>query len=290
MIHGDLKDRDILKRYIESLIGAINAIEQPHDAQPLPIPIIEQTYLDLIRRIKASLMGILAQLNYWPEHGEMKVPITLLFRSCVTDVLLLLYLKTLEEHEATFENEVKLLDKPYIRFVESLIATGQLTGNDEDKAAALQAWYADEKVAPLIKLTEPQMEFLNNAALRATSDLDLLKLEERELKSSLTTDSQYKHLAEHDDLKSLSDLYWLYKHGSQHEHYSRLGSRFFHLPQWFECLQWYKVLVGCFEAVRLVGETLSASEVLLEDLRLNVGHLYQRLLEHQEDQAAAAQQ
>lgn len=289
MIYGDQKDRDILKCYIESLVGAINAIGAPHAGRPLPIPIVEQTYLDLIRRVKASLMGILAQLEYWPEHSEMKVPISLLFRSCVTDILLLLYLKTLEGHEVTFENEVSLLDKPYIRFVESLITTGQLAGTetDEEKATALQALY--QKAARLIKQSEPEMELHNNAVIRATSDQKLLKLQERELKSGLTTESQFKHLAEHMDFNSLSDLYWLYKNSSQHEHYSRAGSVFIQLPWWFECVQWYKQLAGCFEAVRMVGAKLGASEMLLEDLYRNVSHLYQRLLEHQRDQAAATQ-
>lgn len=287
MIYGDRKDRDVLKRNIESLIGAINAVGQPHDGRPLPIPAIEQTYLDLIRRVKASLMGILAQLDYWPENSDLKVSISLLFRSCVTDVLLLLYLKTLEQHEATFENELKILDKPYVKFVASLIKSGALANSPTEIQQQLDELY--NTAEPLISTTQPKVTFIKPEDIRATSDKSILHLDTDWIKRDPSTELQFEHLKQVPDFTQLSDLYWLYRHFSQHEHYSRVGSHFYVLPPEFECLQWYKSLIGCFEAVRLVSAKLGASEVLQEDLYLNVGQLYRRLLEHQQDKAADAQ-
>ncbi|WP_345126352.1 hypothetical protein [Hymenobacter antarcticus] len=277
-----------MKRYIESLIGAIDAIGEPYAGRPLPIPIIEQTYLDLIRRIKASLMGILAQLNYWPEHGEMKVPISLLFRSCVTDVLLLLYLKSLEEHEPTFENELHVLDTLYVKFVKGLLDADQLTTTEDAKQEAFKKLYAD--AAYLIEEVSPLLKFKNNKALRHGSDEELLKKGGKTLSSSLTTESQFAYLSKLPEFSSLSSLYWLYKHFSQHEHYSHAGSVVIHLPQWFECLQWYKALYGCFRAVQLTSSKIGATDLLLDDLTINMGHIYSRLIEHQEDMDADSKQ
>ncbi|SHJ40245.1 hypothetical protein SAMN02745146_3046 [Hymenobacter daecheongensis DSM 21074] len=288
MIYGDQKDRDFLKRYIESLIGAINAIGAPHAGRQLPIPIIEKTYLDLFRRLKASLMGILAQLGYWPEYGEMKVPISLLFRSCVTDVLLLLFLKSLEQHEPTFENELHVLDTPYIKFVKGLLDADQLTTTEDAKQQALSKLYAD--AAYLIEETSPALKFKKSEVLRHGSDEELLKKGGRTFSSTLTTESQYTYLNKLPEFSSLSHLYWLYKHFSQHEHYSHAGSVIINLPQWFECLQWYKALYGCFRAVQLTSSRIGAEKVLIEDLTINMGHLHARLLEHQEDLAAASKQ
>lgn len=281
MIHGDQKDSDILRRYIDSLIGAIDTIGSPFGTKSPSL--IQKTYLDLIRRIKCALIGISAQLMHWPEIPELKVPVSLLFRACVTDILLLLYLKTIQESPDAFENEIRLLDKSYIKFAHDFIKNGGISTEPDAIDQQLQALHAAATRAGIINDGYPSFRQRSVLDIRGPKQDSPLLVDAALYAADLGPKTQLEHLRNTTGYGDLAEIYWLYRHFSQYEHYAPGNSLFIHTDQQFDCLQWYKCVVACFESIRLIGTPLEASPILIEDLLINTRTLIERLHEHAQE-------
>lgn len=281
MIYGDQKDSDILHYHTDFLIKAVDLVGKSYEGEQASL--VQTTYLNLLRRIKCSLMGISAQLNYWPVKGEYKVPISLLFRACITDTLLLLYLKTIEMHPTAFEAEIQLLDKPYVKFVKEFIESGGISPDPVDIDTHLQTLHEAATNAGILDRAWPDFHQKTASNIRGPKQNSPLLINDELYGRELAPKTQQMHLENTPDFANLANAYWLYRYFSQHEHYAPANSRFIHTTQLFDCLQWYKALIIVFEATRLISASLDAPRDFLQDVYDATGNLTVRLAEHYQE-------
>lgn len=116
MIRGDKDDSDILRHYCQALTDSIQVAGQSFTQANLT----QHTYLDLLRRIRSTLVGVIIHLERWPEIIELKLPISLAFRTASTDALTGLYLATFHEDADAFQHELMILDLEYFKYVKTI--------------------------------------------------------------------------------------------------------------------------------------------------------------------------
>jgi hypothetical protein len=83
MIRGDKEDSDVLRQHCKVLAESIQTASEPFTNGSQ----VQRTYLDLLRRIWCNLSGMSIHLDYWPNQVELKLPISLAFRTTLTDAL-----------------------------------------------------------------------------------------------------------------------------------------------------------------------------------------------------------
>jgi hypothetical protein len=283
MIHGDRKDCDLLRRHVDFLSNAIDSIGEPYGGTRPALK--EHTYLDLIRRIKCSLIGVSKLLESWPEQVEVKVPISLILRTCLTDMLLLLYLGTFDNSEDSFRNELLLLDIDYIKFVKTMIENDGIAVPDSetDKDAYIKS--------TLDKLYAGASHLLKSATastpkkveeIRATSDLQLFLVAEA-YKQPLSERSMYEQIKAHPDITSLSPLYLIQRYFSQHQHYSPAGRDYIQHKPRFEFIQWVKAIAGIHDTVSIAASLLSARQEVIDAINQQTAAFYEYLYTAEEE-------
>ena len=257
-ITGSEADRITLHKYVSLLSDHIyNALNQVSASS-----IFDQTYLDLLRRIRASLIGLSVQLPLWPEVYEMKTPIELLLRTTLTDALTLLYLATFDESEQSFVNELSLLDIGVVKYVEAYIDNFELMDDSvtaEDKEVRKEELY---KLIPHLRSEESIKKAKSFKEIRSKSN-PLLFLGNPNTESGftkpLTERSMFEQIKAHPVTKDLAYLYIYQGLFSQTHHYAMSNRGYSEWNSGHACLNWFIAVHGLYRviitAVRLLGAT-----------------------------------
>jgi hypothetical protein len=281
MIRGDKKDSDILRRYCGALIDNIEATGQAFESADLT----QRTYLNLLRRIQYSLLGVAVQLERWPAIVELKLPISLIFRTALTDALTGLYLATFHADPVAFQNELLVLDADYVKFVKTIIENTDLEmpgSSATDVAQETQARWANlqQKAAHLLR--EAGSNDLKSAqTLRATSDPALFQVPGN-FARRLGEKEMFEQIKAHPDTQHLAYFYLVQRQLSQQHHYAPANSDFIELPPAYDCAYWFKSLASISEIAGALAGLLGAPAPVLSSFRSSQAALLDLLADRAE--------
>jgi len=281
MIRGDKKDSDLLRHYCEALIDNIEATGQAFTSANLT----KRTYLNLLRRIQHSLLGVAVQLERWPEIVELKLPISLIFRTALTDALTGLYLATFHEDAVAFQNELLVLDADYIKFVKTIIENTELEmpgASAADIEQELQTRWADfhQKAAHLLR-APGSYEVKNAQTLRATSNTTLFHVPAN-INRRLGEKEMFEQIKAHPDTRHLAYFYLVQRQLSQQHHYAPANSDFIRLPPAYDCALWFKSLASISEIAGALANLSEAPAAVLQEFRRSQASLLDLLADRAE--------
>lgn len=281
MIRGDKKDSDLLRHYCEALIDNIEATGRAFTNANLT----KRTYLNLLRRIQHSLLGVTVQLERWPEMVELKLPISLIFRTALTDALTGLYLATFHEDPVALQNELLVLDADYLKFVKTIIENTDLEmpgASADDIAQELQTRWADfhQKAAHLLR-GPGSSEVKNPQTLRATSNPALFCVPANSSRR-LGEKEMFEQIKAHPDTRHLAYFYLVQRQLSQQHHYAPANSDFIQLPPAYDCALWFKSLASISEIAGALASLSEAPDPVLQAFRRSQAALLDLLADRAE--------
>ena len=279
MIHGDQKDSDILRRHIDQLVANIDAV----GSRFITVTLTQHTYLDLLRRIRCTLLGVSLQLSQWPGVAELKLPISLLFRSVVTDVLTGLYLATFDTDEEALRNELMMLDLGFVGYVKTIFEHTGLEMPDAAEAEVAQEIQVrlDDLYAKAehLLVAPGATQLKKSGQIRATSDPTLFKAGVPGVKlGSISEREMFEQIKAHPATRHLAGVYILQRHLSQSHHYAPANRGFIQLPPAIECKLWFEALVYAIEVTGLLSNLLKMPPEVIQPFRDSQASLSAHLL------------
>ena len=281
MIQGDQKDSDTLRRYCLTLTGTI------HDAGQLFTQAnqIQYTYLDLLRRIRCSLLGVAVHLAQWPTTIELKLPISLAFRTALTDALTGLYLATFNEDADAFQHELMVLDLQYFSYVKTIFEHTAM-----EMPGATDAEITQEEQARWAALHNKAAHLLRGPGSTQLKSPDMLReARHHPLFHALNGHTRpisekdmFNQLKAHPDTSHLARLYIVQRHLSQQHHYAPANRDFIQLPAAIDCRYWFEALVYLNEVSGALMGLLGAPFPILQTLKASQTSLLELLSNHVE--------
>jgi len=182
-------------------------------------------FLDILGRINFYLEGLVQLYKQFIDQQDMRVPINLLFRSCMGDVLNGLYFLHFSNDEKSFENELDVLDVDYAKFSKFIIeneAKITKTVKEEELYDFIQNKLNDYvKNNPRIFNSETGWNLKSAAELRNDSKPELF-IDNSHKNGALTEKVKFDIISSNEHLKHLSITYLLYRYFSQYQHYPLL--------------------------------------------------------------------
>lgn len=265
MINGDKKDSDVLRHYCQLLANNIDATGQVFTHGNLT----QRTYLDLIRRIRCSLLGIIVQLERWPQIIELKLPISLAFRTALTDALTGLYLATFNEHPTAFQHELMVLDLDFYRYIKAIIENTELEmpkATEAEVEQEKQARWANLHQAAAHLLQDGNTNLKTPQSFREPSDHQLFQVPGN-IGKRLGEKEMFDQIKAHPDTAHLAYFYLVQRHLSQQHHYAPANSSFIQMDPAYDCSNWFKSLVSLNEISGALAGLLGTQGATLQSFR-----------------------
>lgn len=185
-------------------------------------------FLDLLLRINSNLEGIYLLLKPYNDQPELKYPIALVLRACLSDVLTGYYLLSFQKDEKSFENEIKVLGLDYLNYAKSMVKTEPLFSKLNSKELLESKIKENESILfdrykEYIKSTEDgKIQFYSVAELRKTSKDELFII--RGERSRKPTDkNKFERLSHIRLLQDALYIYPLMRYYAQYQHYTFEG-------------------------------------------------------------------
>jgi len=265
MINGDKKDSDVLRHYCQVLTESIQSAGQPFTEANQ----IQHTYLDLLRRMRCSLLGVVVHLKRWPEIIELKLPISLAFRTALTDALTGLYLATFNDDAQAFQHELMVLDIEYFKYVKTIFENTALempTASAAEIAQEEQTRWTTlyQKAEHLLRVPgEPQLK--SPEMLREPRHHYLFQVPNGHTRP-LSEKDMFHHIKAHPATQHLARLYIVQRHLSQQHHYAPANRDFIQLPPAIDCRYWFEALVYVIEISGMLMALLDVHQPVRQEL------------------------
>lgn len=231
-------------------------------------------YLDLMQRINANLEALLLLLKKFKESPELKSPIAILLRACLSDVLTGYYLYTFMKDKVTFENEVKVLGLDYASYMISMIenelkfTSGNLSVSERQSLMNKRKKQIADKYPDLIKSYDEQSGKVvkyKRAEIRDSSNPKFF-FSDKQKNNPITDISKYDRLLKFQPLRDLAYVYVLMRFYAQFQHYA-FFNRDVNLLDSFDN---FKFMVQSFYyitgAIHSFGSLIDADESLLNEI------------------------
>lgn len=266
MIRGDKKDSDILQGYCLLLADNIEDVGTRFST----VNIIQNTYLDLLRRIQFSLLGVAVHLEQWPEMVKLKLPISLAYRTALTDALTGLYLATFHHDISAFQRELMILDLDYFRYVKTIVENTALSmpgASQADVDREIQAREAELYQKAEHLLQTPGGRQLQGPAMIRQSSAPQLFMVPGNIPKRLGEKEMFEQIRAHPDTRHLASMYLMQRHLSQQHHYAPANSGFIQLDPAHDCRNWFESMVYLNEIAGALAGLLEVPEPVLEKFR-----------------------
>ncbi|MBC6608013.1 hypothetical protein H8B13_14395 [Hymenobacter sp. BT188] len=239
-----------------------------------PVSLIDDTYLNILKRIRANLFGIAIQLTSWPKFHELKLPIDLLFRTLLTDSLTLLYLATFDESEQSFNNELSLLDTGVISYIKTYLENYHLIDDDItefNKEDFLNNLY---KLVPHLRSDSDIKINRKPESIRHNSNSTLFKATTNQIpRGKLTEEAMFEQIKSHFGTAHLSYIYIYQRLFSQSHHFARFNKEYINWSQEHVCLNWFIALGGVYHTVDIISGMLGM-HAISDQVKNNVSKMW----------------
>lgn len=182
--------------------------------------------LDVLSRINFNLEGLVQLFKQFKVQQDMRVPINMLFRGCLADVLTGLYFLHFYEDEDSFINEIEVMNLDYANYSKFVIENQPKlikTLPDEEIESYINKMkkeYINENHELFTNLTDWKTK--NPSVLRLKSQNKFFNSKE-ERNSKITELSKYNTILSNNEIKHLAPTYLLYRYFSQYQHYTFKG-------------------------------------------------------------------
>jgi hypothetical protein len=182
-------------------------------------------FLDLMYRIVSNLEGLYLLLKPYNESRELKFPIALVIRACLSDVLTGYYLMSFLKDEKSFNNELKVLGLDYISYLMDMSSVEPSFVRHEsiekmNEIIANQMKFIHNKYKEYIKTKdEGSIKLYSPAEIRQTSKPELF-IFKNEINLKPTDKNKFERLFKIPMVDKISYIYPLMRYYAQYQHYS----------------------------------------------------------------------
>jgi hypothetical protein len=246
-----------------------------HGKKGSEIKLVGFVYLDLLQRINSNLEGLLVLLKNLKTSPELKIPISLILRGCLADVLTGYYLNSFLADDETFSNEIMVLGLDYINYAGDMIHneplfTAPKISEDELKETIknkMKSFAANND--ELIKsYNEDEDKWIKYKVkeLRETSSLKVFA-DDKERSFPPTDKFKFERLKSFVELKDASYVYVLMRFFAQFQHYAYYNRNVLEL----DILENFKLIIQSLyyinHAVLDFSRIIKADKDLLDKVR-----------------------
>jgi hypothetical protein len=243
------------------LAEAINQIG--HGFNGRKISRINESFIILLNRLMCNLYSISVLLEKY-EHKPISSSISLLFRSCISDMVIGFYLLTFNKNKTTLETEIRVLDASFLKYLKKVYPIEQeLLSKDKDEANKKINKFEKFLKQQFKELLDDENDFkvLSSKKIRDKFGTNKKSFQGELYKSNLPEEKMFEHLITIGDVpfKSMYDYYRLY---SQFQHFTHAGKELLHLSKSDYLYYFIHTLIFCYDFVFAVNSEILNIEVI----------------------------
>ncbi len=261
--------------FVFQLQRTINSIGLNYKDRQVNIQI--EVFISILNRIGINISSI-NHLSKTLHEEQISSSIALLFRACLSDIILGHYLLSFKSDIITFENEIRVLNQSFLKkYVNDIYKVEQelLSTNEEDFKNRVAEFnnilkeefldiLVDDNLLKTKSAKKIRDEFRSNK--KYFNDMDVYN-------SELSESTMFKHLfAKKNDLENYyKQVKVLWKYFSQFQHYTFPGRHFINDKKENFLLYFFQSLIDCYNFTNILKELVF--QIDIPEFELNKQHL-----------------
>lgn len=240
--------------------------------------------LDILSRLNFNLEGLVQLYKQFIVQQDMRVPINMLYRGCLADVLTGLYFLNFLSDEKSFINEIEVMNLDYAKYSKFVIENEPKlikTMPDEEIESYIHDMkkkYINENHELFVNLTDWKPK--NPSVLRLQSQNKFFN-SKKERNSNITELSKYNTILSNIEIKHLAPAYLLFRYFSQYQHYTYNGRGTLGIDPELEIRHYYISIMLINETARMMLKVIGVHDKFLLPLKSISEELVQMELKSQ---------
>lgn len=221
-----------------------------------------EVYLILYNRLMSNMYSISLLFKEYQDQ-PLSNSISLLYRSCISDVLIGFYLLTFQKDPQTMLNEIKVLDAGFLKYIKAVLPMEQEALSKNEKEFQERIVELENEVKKIFEdLIHDQDEYkiLNPKSIREKYQSNRLLFSEMQFKSNLSEENMFKHLISKMKPVFVS-LYVYWRFFSQFQHFTHAGKQMNYISKSDFMNYFLHTLIICYEFVIIVNKEILNIEV-----------------------------
>lgn len=254
MILNDIKIKVLQEKSIY-LVQVINDIGKNLKNKETFVTV--EVYIILYNRLMSNLYSISILLKEY-EDQPISNSISLLFRSCISDILIGFYLLTFQNEPQTMLNEIKVLDAGFLKYIKKVLPIEQKFLSKDEKEAEAKISHIEEFIKKVFDdLIEKNKEYkiLNASQIRDKFKSNKSIFTNDHYNSILTEEKMFEYLRNKVD-PPFTSLFVYWRFFSQFQHFTHAGKQLNYLSKSDFIYFFTHTLILCYEFVLIVNKKI----------------------------------
>lgn len=222
-----------------------------------------ESFIILFNRMMCNLYSISVLIEKYKTQ-PISNSLSLLFRSCISDMIIGFYLLTFKGKDPEMENEIRVLDSSFLKYVKKVSPLEQeilsKDGNELEKRLEENEIIVNDSFQELLDIDE-QYKVLNARRIREKFYSKTSEFEGDLYKSNLSEEKMFEFLISKSKTPFAS-LYIYYRFFSQFQHFTHAGKELFHLSKSEFSYYFLYTLVYCYNFVIIINSEILEIEVI----------------------------
>lgn len=242
------------------LAEAINQIG--HRFNGRKISRINESFIILLNRLMCNLYSISVLFENY-KFQPTASSISLLFRSCISDMMIGFYLLTFNKSKIALETEIRVLDASFLKYIKKVYPIEQeLLLKDKDEANKKITKFEEFLKQQFKELIDDENDFtvLTSKKIRDKFGTNKKCFQGELYKSNLTEEKMFEHLIAIGKVP-LKSMYVYYRLYSQFQHFTHTGKELLHLSKSDYLYYFIHTLILCYDFVIAVNSEILNIEV-----------------------------
>lgn len=226
--------------------------------------------LDILSRINFNLEGLVQLYKQFIVQQDMRVPINLLYRGCLADVLTGLYFLDFLSDEKSFINEIEVMNLDYAKYSKFVIENEPKlikTMPDEEIESYINKMkidYISENSLLFNSLLDWKLK--SPSALRINSQNKFFK-NKADRNISIKESTKYDTILNNNEIKHLAPAYLLFRYFSQYQHYTFNGRGTLGIEPEVDIKYYYISIMLICETAYIMLKVIGVSDKFLLSLK-----------------------
>ncbi|HPR31012.1 MAG TPA: hypothetical protein PLK12_02910 [Prolixibacteraceae bacterium] len=215
------------EKYNFSLMQSINSIGMHFNNKK--VGLIKEVYLSILNRIGINITSIhILSKNFLEQNVSSSI--ALLFRACISDMILGYYLISFTNNEKSFEGEIKVKNVEFLKYVQRVGPKEQkLLSKGSNNTKININEFIKRNFKDYLEKTDNQEEifYKSNSDIRKECESNPTLLN-NDLNLKLTEENLFKNLGEINTKAEdhFDSIYIIWRYYSQFQHFTHLGRVF----------------------------------------------------------------
>ncbi|MEI6697188.1 MAG: hypothetical protein WCO13_14125 [Bacteroidota bacterium] len=227
-------------------------------------------FLDILQRINYNLEGLVQLYNQFIVQEDMRFPINMLFRGCLSDVLTGLYFLHFFEDENSFINEINVMNLDFAKFSKFIIENEPyiIKTIDEEKIEEFIQFNKEKyiKSNPVLFRSENDWEIKKALELR-TDSVDKFFINAKNKNGDINESTKFDVILSNENLKHLTPTYLLFRYFSQYQHYSFNGRKTLIIDTEYDIQKYFVTIMMINESIHMFCKIIGVKDEMLVHLR-----------------------